>query len=167
MSADKAPQKDAAPATAAPEKKKGGAALTVVGILLTAVLAGGASFAGAKVATKAPHPEPGIEKPHVKPPGPTVSLEAFVANVNDAEGNAHAVKVTFFIELERDAKEEEFKVFIPRVRDAILTHLRNQPFERFTKQEDFEKLRLELKEKLQAVGAHAVEQVLVTDLITQ
>lgn len=165
MSAEKAPPKDAAPA--AVEKKKGGAAFTFVGILLTAALAGGASFAGARAATKAPHAEEGIERPKVTPPGPTVSLEPFVANVSDAQGNAHAVKVTFFIELEREAKEEEFKVFIPRVRDAILTNLRNQPFERFTKQEEFEKLREELKGKLQDVGAHAARQVLVTDLITQ
>lgn len=166
MSAEKAPEKAAAPAPT--EKKRGGAALTFVGIVLTAALAGGASFAGARAATK-PHKveEEGIEKPKVKPPGPTVSLEPFVANVSDAQGAPHAVKVTFFIELEREAKEEEFKVFIPRIRDAILTNLRTQPFERFTKQEDFEKLREELKDKLHETGAYAAHQVLVTDLITQ
>lgn len=166
MSADKNATKDAAPA--APEPKKGGAALSIISIVLTGALAGGASFAGARAAGHTPKKDEHVlEPPKIKAPGPTVALEPFIANVADESGNPHAVKVTFFVELEHDAKEDLFKSFIPRVRDTILAHLRNQPFERFSKQEEFEKMREELKEKIKQVGAFSANQILVTEIIMQ
>lgn len=151
-----------------PKGKKGGAAGVIVGVVLSAVLAGGAAYGGAKAASKpGEHHEEPVEKPKYLPPGLTVPLEPFIANIADEEGKPHAIKVTIAIELAREAKEEEFKVFVPRVRDITLTYLRNQTFEQMTDQESTEKMKTELIEKWHSVGATAAQKVLITDLITQ
>lgn len=137
----------------------------LVGVVISAVLSGGAAFGGARAASKAPAQEAPVV--HVHPPGPTVSLEPFLASVPDSTGKMHAVKLTLAIELGREAKDEEFKAFVPRVRDAILTYVRAMTYEKLADKEGIETFRKELLEKLRAVGADAAEQILVTDLITQ
>ena len=78
--------------------KKGGSSMVIVGVVLSAVLAGGAAYGGARAASKpADHHEP--EKPKFAPPGPTVPLEPFIANIPDAEGKPRAIKLTIAIEL--------------------------------------------------------------------
>lgn len=149
-------------------KKKGGGAGVVLGVALSAVLAGGAAYGGAKAASKPnEHHEEPVEKPKYIPPGMTIPLEPFIANINDEEGKPHAIKVTIAIELAREAKEEEFKAFLPRVRDVTLTYLRNLTFEQVTDQENADKIKLDLIDKWHAVGATAAQKVLITDLITQ
>ena len=84
--------------------KKGGSSMVFIGVALSAVLAGGAAYGGARAASKpAAQPEP--EKPKYIPPGPTVPLEPFIANIQDAEGKPRAIKLTIAIELAREAKE--------------------------------------------------------------
>jgi flagellar FliL protein len=154
----------AAGADAAP--KKGGAGGMLVGVLLSAVLSGGAAFGGARIAGKgAAHPAEAVAA--VKPPGATLVLEPFIANISDAEGKPHALKITLAIELTREMKEEEFKPFIPRIRDAVLSYLRSLTAEKLAEPQGLETIRKELIEKLHAVGAAGAEQVLVTDLISQ
>ncbi len=146
--------------------KKGGSSMVFVGVVLSAVLAGGAAYGGARAASKpAAHAEP--EKPKYVPPGPTVPLDPFIANIPDAEGKPRAIKLTIAVELAREAKEDEFKVFIPRVRDVTLAYLRSQTFDRIADSENTDVMRKELLAKWQAVGATAASQVLITDLITQ
>ena len=164
MSTENTPPAPPTSSAASPAPKKGGAGAMLVGVVVSAVLSGGAAFGGARAASKAPKQE--AEIIHVHPPGPTVSLEPFLASVPDATGKVHAVKLTLAIELGREAKEEEFKAFIPRVRDAILSYLRTMTFEKLADKEGIETLRKELLERLKTVGAEA-EQMLVTDLITQ
>ncbi len=146
--------------------KKGGSSMVIVGVVLSAVLAGGAAYGGARAASKpANHQEP--EKPKFAPPGPTVPLEPFIANIPDAEGKPRAIKLTIAIELTRESKEDDFKVFIPRVRDVTLAYLRSQTFDRIADQENTDAMRKELIARWHAVGAVAASQVLITDLITQ
>lgn len=159
----------AAPAAtaAAPQKKKSGLVGALVGLVVTAVLSGGAAYGGARAAagSATSHDEPKVVI--AKPPGPTVQLEPFVANLVAADGKPHAVKVTVAIELAHEAKEDEFKVFIPRVRDATLTYLRGVSFEDLADHGKIEKVRHDLLEKIRGVGAISSDQVLITDLITQ
>ncbi len=157
-----------APAGAAAPAKKGGAAGMLVGVLLSAILSGGAAFGGARIAGKgAPHAEEGPKIPTVKAPGATVALEPFLANITDTEGKPHALKITIAIELAHETKEEEFKAFIPRVRDAILTYLRSLTSEKLSDAKGLDELRKDILERLHAVGAIGAEQILVTDLISQ
>lgn len=146
--------------------RRGGNSMVFVGVALSAVLAGGAAYGGARAASKpAAHAKP--EKPKYVTPGPTVPLDPFLANTQDSEGKPRAIKLTIAIELAKDAKEDDFKVFLPRVRDVTLAYLRAQSFERLTDQEDTDAVRKELLAKWHAVGATSASQVLITDLITQ
>ena len=132
-----------APGADAPPAKKGGAGGMLVGVLLSAVLSGGAAFGGARIAGgKAAHAE---EKSvsAVKPPGPTLALDPFIANISDSEGKPHAVKITLAVELAREMKEEEFKPFIPRIRDTILSYLRTLTAEKLADPAGLELIRKE------------------------
>lgn len=166
MSENASPAPAAAP-EAAP--KKGGAGGMLIGVVLSAVLSGGAAFAGSRIAGKsaAPQHEEGPKIPTVRAPGVTVPLEPFLANITDGEGKPHALKITIAIELSHETKEEEFKAFIPRVRDVILSYLRSLTAEKVNDPKGLDELRKDVLEKLHSVGAIGAEQVLVTDLISQ
>ncbi len=166
--AKEAPKKDAKGEEAAAGKpKKGGGGLgAVLAIVLSTSLAGGAAFAGARAAMgHSTHHEP--EKPVVLPPGPTVPLEPFLANVYDSDGKAHAIKMTLAVELARDQKEDEFKIFVARIRDVTLSYIRALEFETLSDPIAGDKIRKDLLEKWHSVGAAGAQQVLITDLIMQ
>jgi flagellar basal body-associated protein FliL len=161
-------EKDAKDAAAAAGAKKGGMGGAIVGIVLTAALSGGAAFGGARLAGgKTAAPQESAAKPKVTPPGPTVPLEPFVANVADESGKMRTVRMTIAIELEKESLEDEFKSFVPRIRDVTLSYVRSQSFEQLTKPDGVEATRKALLEKVTAVGAVQARQVLVTDLLGQ
>lgn len=148
-------------------KKKGGMAGALIGVVVSAVLAGGAAYGGAKAASGGGEHHEAPPKPKFHPPGPTVALEPFIANLPDKDGKNHAVKVTIAIELAREAQEDAFKVFTPRIRDVTLSYIRGLSFEQMANKDAADKMRKELLEKWQAIGATDAQQVLITDLITQ
>jgi flagellar basal body-associated protein FliL len=152
-------------AAAAAPKSGGGKMGAIIGIVLSAAISGGAAFGGVKLASKASTPP--VEVVKATPPGPTVMLDPFIANVADKEGKTHAVKLTIAIELERDAKDEEFKIFIPRARDAVLSYIRTVTYEELGSKEGVDGIRAEILERLHAAGAMPAQRVLVTDLISQ
>lgn len=171
-----ADEKSKAPPAAAPPPaaKKGGVAGTAIGIVLTALLSAGGAFGGAKfgaasAAAKHPSPEgehaPGI--PTVRAPGLTMPLEPFLVTVNDASGKPRAVKVTLALELRPHELEEALKPFVPRLRDATLTYLRALTFEEAANNQHVEKMRGDLLERFTKLGAIAIEQILITDFVTQ
>lgn len=151
---------------AAPEKKGGKSGLVgaLIGGVLSAALAAGAAYGGAKAANH--QPPTVIEVVAPKPPGVTVALEPFLANVPDEEGKMHAVKLTLAIELRHEAKEDEFKPFLPRIRDSTLSYVRGLTYEQ-VQGDGMDEIRKILLERYQALGAMGAERVLVTDLITQ
>jgi flagellar basal body-associated protein FliL len=161
--------KDAKPAAA--PAKKGGAGL-VLAIVLPAIFAAGASYAAARAGSKggAPaHAAPAPEHHHkeAKPPGPTVPLEPFLVTLADTNRKPHAMKVTLAVEFEHGTKEESLKTFTPRMRDALLTHLRTIPYEDVVDAERMEKIKKDLLEACQKAGARDAERILVTDLVVQ
>lgn len=151
-------------AAAAPKSKKGGA---IVGALLTAIVAGGASFGGAKIAGgKAAHAAP-VHSAEPAAPGPTLQLEAFLVNVNDEAKKPHAMKVTVAVEFAAKTKEEALKPLIPRLRDAAITQLRATSFAEASAPTHAEKMKTDLLEAFKHAGAAGAEKVLVTDLVLQ
>jgi flagellar basal body-associated protein FliL len=155
-------------------KAKGGGGINIVGVLLTAIVAGGAAFGGGKMANakkhepdKEPEPSSSIHMHVMKPPGPTIQLDPFVAGITDEKGKQHAMKVTMAIEFDAHAKEEEVKPYVPRIRDAIITFLRAQSFEASIELPKNDKMREELLEKVHILGATSAERVLVTDFVMQ
>lgn len=152
------------PAADAVKKKSSGP--SVVGLIVTALLAGGASFGGAKLGSSAHAATVVIHEVAAKPPGPTLALEPFVVTFQDAAQKNHAMKLTIALELSHTAKEEEFKAFVPRVRDATLSYLRAQKPED-AQAGNLDKIRDELKERLTKLGAEQIERVLITDFVVQ
>lgn len=169
---DKDKDKAAADAKAAPAKK-GGAAGTAIGIVLTALFATGGAFGGAKLGAGKAAPRPEQHEPEVKgiptvrPPGATVALEPFLLTVNDAQQKPHAIKLTIVLELRPNEKEDVMKPFIPRIRDAMLSYLRALTYEEASNNEHVERMRGELIERFSKLGAIQIDQVLITDFVMQ
>lgn len=157
----------APPAEVKPPSSKGGA----ITLVLTVLLAGAASFGGAKLGSAAHPPAPvhaaPAHAPTATPPGPTIALEPFIVTMQEPQGPAHVLKLTIAVELKLGKKEEDFKPFVPRVRDATLTYLRSLSYEEAQSGERFEHLRADLLERIQKLGVNVAEQVLITDFVTQ
>lgn len=152
-----------------PEEKPKGPSpvLAIVGMILPAILAGGAAFGGARFAAAGgAHHATKAEKA-ASPPGPTMALEPFIFTVSDGGHKTHAVKVALAVEFKATSKEEAFKLLVPRVRDASLAYLRTMSFEVATTQGLDEKAREELIGRIRAMGAPEAEKVLVTDFVVQ
>jgi flagellar basal body-associated protein FliL len=142
-------------------------------ILFPAILAAGAAYGGTRVAAARTPPAAGAgghgEAHHaveVHPPGPTLPLDPFLVTIFDANKKAHPMKMSLAVEFDSHTKED-LKTFIPRVRDAILAHLRTLSHEQVTDPGHVEKMRAELLEKCKAAGATGAERVLVTDFVVQ
>jgi flagellar protein FliL len=157
--------KSPAPPPAAP-KKGGGAG--IVAVILPALLAGGGAFGGAKFSAHgAAAPAAEHAAAPVPPPGPTLALEPFLVVTQDATKKPHALKVTLAVEFESSGKEESFKEFTPRVRDACLTYIRLVSYEDAVDSSKTDKMRTDLLDRLHAAGVTAAQRVLVTDLVVQ
>lgn len=136
-------------------------------ILVPAILAAGASYGGARaVASHPPAPQKEVAA-EAHPPGPTIALEPFLLTVADGGKKNHAMRITVAIEFEHSQKEETLKLFQPRIRDAILSHLRTVTYEEATSNAPLDKLRGELLEKCKGVGAAGAERILVTEMVVQ
>ncbi len=158
-------------AAAEPAAKKGGGAVAMIlGILLPAILAGAASFGGARVAgahQPAPHVE-GAQHVEAKPPGPTVALDPFLVSVPDAKGKSHPMKLSVAVEFGGLVHDEAaLKAFVPRIRDAVLAYMRTLSYEEALESAHSDKLRDELLERCKKAGASGAERVLITDLVSQ
>jgi flagellar basal body-associated protein FliL len=162
----------AAAAAAAPAAKKGGGAVAMIlGLLLPPILAAAGSFGGARVAGGHQPAAPHVEAPaHVeaKPPGPTVALDPFLVSVPDAKGKGHPMKLSVAVEFGGIVHDEAaLKAFVPRIRDAILAHMRTLSYEEALESAHSETLREDLLERCKKAGAVGAERILITDLVSQ
>lgn len=150
-------------------KSSGGGGKAAITLVLTVVLAGGASFGGAKLgaAAHAPTHAAPTAHPTAVAPGPTIGLDPFLVTIAEPTGTPHVVKLTIAVELKQGKKEDDFKPFVPRVRDATLAYLRSLSYEEAQSAARFEQLRADLLERIEKLGVTTAEQVLVTDYITQ
>jgi flagellar FliL protein len=167
--ADKTNETSAASAPSA-AKSKGGALPMILGFILPALLAGAGSYGGARAAGRAAggggHGEaaPAAE---VHPPGPTIALDPFLVSISDAAKRSHPMKLTVAVEFEGKVKEDTLKAYTPRIRDAVLGHMRTMAFEDAVDQQHTDKLRSDLLERCRKAGAVGAERVLITDLVSQ
>jgi flagellar basal body-associated protein FliL len=162
-------EKDSKEATPAAAPAAASSKTNPLMFILPALLAGGAAFGGAKFSAAhaaAPAAET-VKHKEEKPPGPTVNLDPFLLVTSDTEKKAHAMKVTLAVEFGEGVKEDALKNFTPRIRDAALSYLRTVSYEDAIDATKADKLREDLLEKFQKVGASEAERVLVTDLVVQ
>ncbi len=151
------------------DEKKGGKGAGIIGMVLPAILAGGAAFGGAFFAGGAPAPVAVTEAegPNEKMPGPTVPLNAFVMTVPDQEGASHPAKVTFAIELKHGVDPKGFEVFVPRIRDTILSYMSSLQYEDMSDGKRRVKLTEDLLAAIHKLGAEDAARVLVQDYVVQ
>jgi flagellar basal body-associated protein FliL len=161
--------KDTASTPAPAPKKGGGVVGMVLGMVLPPLLAAAASYGAVRASAHAPPPHVVEVVQHVeaKPPGPTVALDPFLVSVVDAKGKGHPMKLSVAVEFGGLVKEDALKAFVPRIRDAILAHMRTLTFEEAVDSQHSEKLRTELLERCQKAGASGAERILITDLVSQ
>jgi flagellar basal body-associated protein FliL len=162
---------EAPPPPPSPPKKS--AATGIIAIALPALLAAGGGFGGARIAGAAashgaaPAHVTTVVVEHTAPPGPTLTLDAFLVSMTDDAKRPHTMRISLAVELRRGAKEEEFKPFIPRIRDSTLALLRNIAYEDATDAKKMDEARRRLLDRYHQVGAESASAVLITDLVVQ
>jgi len=169
--ADEDKKESQVPLEAAGVPASGGSVVgKILGIVLPTVFAGAAAFLGAKLG----QPAAGAHEDHArkiddkKMPGLTIDLKAFVVNVQDEKtGENKPCKMTVAIELEKLAKKEEFEPFIPRIRDQVLTYVRNLSYQQVTNPRTKERMTEDLLELIRKLGAEQAQRVLIQELVTQ
>ena len=150
-----------------PKEAKKSGLVVVLGLVFPALLAFGGGFGGAKIAGASPHATAKPAEPEAQPPGATVALDPFMMTLPDEGGHPHAMKLSLAVELKHGAKEDDLKVFVPRIRDAALSYLRALHYEQAADSARLDELRDELKARMTKTGASSLEQVLITDFVMQ
>jgi flagellar basal body-associated protein FliL len=177
---------------AAPKKGKMG---LIIGIVIAVVTLVGGSVAGAVLGPKLLG---GSEEPEEKPSkteksskghkpeksekgekggheggeGPekitSVDVPAVVVDLRDMDGRIRHLKVGLTAELAEQVTPEEFKLYLPRGREAMLTYLRSLSFEDVSNSQQFIAIKDELcKRVTEAVGEELVHRMMLTDFVLQ
>lgn len=95
-------------------------------------------------------------------------LEAIVVDTRSADGNLRHIKVGLSIELMEGTKEAEFKVYVPRAREAAIAYFRTRDFEQLSDPKNFTQVVKDLnKEIILAVGKKRAKRIVVTDFVAQ
>lgn len=145
--------------------------VAIVGILVV-LMATGIAFGVAKL----------VLSTTAKPGGATENKEAskvaklganyeageFLSNINSDGGGLRFAKVKIVLELSNEKVKEELDNKKPKVDDTIISILRNKSFEELRQADATDKLKTELKEKINTFLAEGrVENVFFTYFITQ
>jgi len=175
---------------AAPKKGKMG---LIIGIVIAVVTLVGGSVAGAVLGPKllggSEEPEDAAgghakseksEKSHKSDKsekkdgaeGPehivNADIPSVVVDLRDSDGRIRHLKVGLTAELGDKVTTEEFKLVIPRAREATLTYLRSLAFEEVSDPQHFTAIKDELaKRVIEAVGEEKVHRLMLTDFVVQ
>jgi flagellar basal body-associated protein FliL len=112
------------------------------------------------------------EEGHGSSEGPehivTVDIPSVVVDLLDNQGRIRHLKVGLTAELADKVPAEEFRLFIPRGREAALTFLRSLAFEQVADPSHFTAIKDELGKKVsEAVGEERVHRMMLTDFVVQ
>ena len=180
------------PADAAPKKGKMG---LIIGIVIAVVTLVGGSVAGAVLGPKllgGGSDDGEAEEKHEKPEKShksekseksegghgdsegapehiiTADIPSVVVDLRDNEGRIRHLKVGLTAELGDKVTAEEFKLFVPRGREAALTYLRSLAFEDVSDPQHFVAIKDELSKRVsEAVGEERVHRMMLTDFVVQ
>jgi flagellar basal body-associated protein FliL len=98
----------------------------------------------------------------------TVDVPSVVVDILDNQGRIRHLKVGLTAELADKVPAEEFRLFIPRGREAALTYLRSLPFEQVADPNHFTAIKDELGKRVsEAVGEERVHRMMLTDFVIQ
>lgn len=144
-----------------------GAGKTILSIVLTAVVSGGAAFGGAYFGGGGMGGEDGPTAEEEVTPGATVEIKPFVLNVIDEQQAPHAMKITIAIELDKEGNADAFQVFLPRIRDSVLSYLRTLTYEEAKNPKRKERMQQDMLERVHRAGASNAKSVLIQDIVMQ
>ncbi|HLK59819.1 MAG TPA: flagellar basal body-associated FliL family protein, partial [Chthonomonadaceae bacterium] len=133
----------AAAATPAAGKKKGSSKILMIAIVVVLVVGAlfvGKTFLGGKSASGKEKEKPKIEE------GVSLPMDEFLVNLSG--GGDHYLRATLALGLKKGVTEEQIKEKVPAIRDAALSVLRSKDMKDLTKPDAQDKLKDELKEKI-------------------
>jgi flagellar basal body-associated protein FliL len=98
----------------------------------------------------------------------TSDIPAIVVDLRDSDGRIRHLKVGLTAELGENVTVEEFKLVVPRGREAALTYLRSLSFEDVADSQHFATIKDELSKRVtEAVGEDRVHRMMLTDFVLQ
>jgi flagellar basal body-associated protein FliL len=95
-------------------------------------------------------------------------MPSVVVDLRDSDNRIRHLKVGLTAELADGATAEDFKLVIPRGREAALTYLRTLAFEDVSDPQHFVAIKDELSKRvIEAVGEERVRRMMLTDFVIQ
>lgn len=153
-----------------PRKNKVG---LIVGLLIAATTVIAGSVAGAILGPRwlgGSEAHSGSTQAGVDAPEKLVSVDVppIIVDLRDGDGRIRHLKVGFVAELSDGVSIEDFRQMSPRGREASLSYLRSLSFEEVSDPRQFALIKGELAKRVtDAVGAHRVSRLLLTDFVLQ
>jgi flagellar basal body-associated protein FliL len=158
-----------------PKKSKVG---LIVGIVIGLTTLVGGSVAGAVLGPRLLGGSEGHGKAapesdaHKEPAAPTkiisVDIPPIVVDLRDGDGRIRHLKVGMAAELAELATPDDFKLVIPRGREAALSYLRSLTFEEVSDPARYIAIKDELSKRLtEAVGPKRVHRILLVEFVIQ
>ena len=143
--------------------------MVIVGLIVLIVGIGGGLYAGLKYFSSPPEITEGTEIPN---PGPMVDLGQFTSTMADPETHVLRLKVTIELSGPNVATRLTDPGWIVMMKDEILKTLKDQRYENVRYAEGMEKLKQDLKARLNAIlprvdGSVSVNRVLFDEFMTQ
>jgi flagellar basal body-associated protein FliL len=97
-----------------------------------------------------------------------VDVSPVVVDLRDTDGRIRHLKVGLTAELSAKVTPEEFKLYAPRGREALLTYLRTLTFEDVSDPPHFLLIKDEISKRvIEAVGEDRVHRLMLTDFVLQ
>lgn len=98
----------------------------------------------------------------------SAEIPAVIVDLRDEEENIRHLRVGLAAELPDDVTLEDFKLVIPRAREAALGYVRSLTFEEASDPKNYASIKEELASRVTAaVGASRVHRVLLVDFVAQ
>lgn len=98
----------------------------------------------------------------------TFDIPSVVVDLRDGDNRIRHLKVGLTAELGEHTPVEEFKLTVPRAREAAITFLRSLSFEEVSDPQHFTAIKDELgKRIIEAMGEEHVHRIVLTDFVVQ
>ena len=98
----------------------------------------------------------------------TFDIPSVVVDLRDGDNRIRHLKVGLTAELGEHTPIEEFKLTVPRAREAAITFLRSLSFEEVSDPQHFTAIKDELgKRIIEAMGEEHVHRIVLTDFVVQ
>jgi flagellar basal body-associated protein FliL len=115
-----------------------------------------------------PAPTSSSSKRRKGPVGEVLELQPVVVDIRAEDNSVRHIKVQLAVELPKEKKADDFKKFVPFAREAAISYLRVQDYDRLADAKAFESIKKELgTEIIDAVGKAEARRILIVDFVVQ